>query len=416
MELEPGRKNIVILGAGFGGITALIKLRRGLKRKGLFHQYNLVLISKSAQHLYTPALYEIAAIPKGEADAVCLKSTVCIQIEDIIGRFPGIRCIGEAAQSLDPRSRRIALESGNFVSFEYAVIALGAETNFFNIPGLEEYSYPIKTFEDAVRLRNVTEELMREKKAALRIVVGGAGATGVELSAEFVNYLSYLRAKLGERGADEITLLEASPEILSGFNFGIIARARRRLGTLGVNIITAAAIKEASASELKLADGRIIPHDLLIWSGGVRPAAVLKNFNIPLDPRGRVTVNQFLEASPRIYAVGDCVSFINPETGKPVSGNVPVAEQEARLAAKNIIADILGETKKSFRPFASYPFILAVGGKYAVTDLVIVKFFGFLGWVAKQLVELRYLLFILPWQKAFRMWVRAVYYSTANDR
>lgn len=415
MELEPSRKNIVILGAGFGGITALIKLWRGLKRKGLFRQYNLVIISKSAQHLYTPALYEIAAIPKGEANALCLKSTVCIQIEDIIGRFPGIRFIGEAAQSLDPRSRRIALESGNFISFEYAIVALGAETNFFNIPGLEEHSYPIKTFEDAVRLRNVTEELMRKKKAALRIVVGGAGATGVELSAEFVNYLSYLRAKLGERGTDEIILLEASPEILSGFSSGIITRTRRRLKLLGIRVITAAAIKETSASELKLADGRTIPYNLLVWSGGVGPAAILKNFNIPLDPKGRIAVNQFLEASPRIYAVGDCASFTNPETGKPVPGNVPVAEQEARLAAKNILADILGGAKKPFRPFANYPFILAVGGKYAVTDFVIIKFFGFLGWAAKQIVELRYLLFILPWQKAFRMWARAVYYSTAND-
>lgn len=416
MELEPGRKNIVILGAGFGGITALIKLRRGMNRKGLSRQYNLILISKSAQHLYTPALYEIAAIPRGEASAVCLKSAVCIQIEDIIGRFPGIRFIGEAAHSLDPHSRRIALESGDFISFEYAIVALGAETNFFNIPGLEEHSYPIKTFEDAVRLRNVTEELMRKKKAALRIVVGGAGATGVELSAEFVNYLSYLRTKLNKRDGDEITLLEASPEILAGFSPEIIARARRRLKTLGVRIITAAAIKKMSVSELKLADGRAIPYDLLVWSGGVRPAAVLKNFNIPLDPKGRVTVNQFLEASPRIYAVGDCVSFTNLETGKPVPGNVPVAEQEARLAAKNIIAEISGGARKPFRPFAAYPFILAVGGKYAVTDLVIIKFFGFLGWLAKQLVELRYLLFILPWRKAFGMWVRAVYYSTANDQ
>lgn len=415
MELEPGRKNIVVLGAGFGGITALIGLQRRLKRKGLFPRYNLVLISNNAQHLYTPALYEIASIPKGEASAVCLKSTVCIQIEDIIGRFPEIRFIGETARALDPRSRRITLASGDFISFEYAIIALGAETNFFNIPGLEEYSYPIKTFEDAVRLRNTTEELVRGKRETLRILVGGAGATGVELSAEFVNFLSRLRTELGERGADEITLLEATPEILPGFSPGVITRVRRRLQTLGIRIITAAAIKAVSPSQLTLGDGRAIPYDLLVWSGGVRPAAVLENFTIPRDPKGRVTVNRFLQAIPRIYAVGDCVSFLNPKTGKPLPGNVPVAEQEARLAAKNIVAEIQGEAQKSLRPFATYPFILAVGGKYAVTDLVIIKFFGFLGWAVKQLVELRYLLFILPWRKAFGMWVRAVYYSTAND-
>ncbi|MBI4132561.1 MAG: hypothetical protein HY473_00470, partial [Candidatus Sungbacteria bacterium] len=76
---------------------------------------------------------------------------------------------------------------------------------------------------------------------------------------------------------------------------------------------------------------------------------------------------------------------------------------------------IAGEPLRRFRPLASYPFILAVGGKYAITDLVIIKFFGFLGWALKQLVELRYLLFILPWPKAWAMWLRTVYYSTVND-
>ena len=94
---------------------------------------------------------------------------------------------------------------------------------------------------------------------------------------------------------------------------------------------------------------------------------------------------------------------------------MPVAEAEARLAAANIIADIDGAPRSPFRPLVRYPFILAVGGKRALTDLLMVRFSGFLGWMLKQLVELHYLLLILSWPKALRMWLRAVWYSTRND-
>lgn len=414
--LESGRKNIVVLGAGFGGITALLKLRSWLKKKGLAPGYNLVLVNKNGQHLYTPALYEIASIPRGEADAVCLKSAVCIQIEDILERFPEIRFIGEEVEKLDPRTHILTFKSGNQLSFEYAIIALGAETNFFNIPGLVENTLALKTFEDAIRLRNKVEELARNADGAGRIVVGGAGPTGVELSAEFVNFACRIKEKLGgTRCREEITLVDASPEILPGFGPDIVRRTRKRLLKLGVKIKTGFTIKKVSPAEIAGGNREVLPYKLLIWAGGVRPAAILKNFNLPLDPKGGLLVNEFLEVKPRIYAVGDCVSSKNEKTGVSPQRNVPVAESQARVAARNVIADITGKRKRVFRPLANYPYVLAVGGKYALTDLVIVKFFGFFGWVLKQLVELRYLLFVLPAVKAARMWLRGLYYATRND-
>mgnify|MGYP001574676639 FL=1 len=224
-------------------------------------------------------------------------------------------------------------------------------------------------------------------------------------------------------------MIEAAPEILSGFSLGTIGRARQRLKKLGIKILTGKLLSRVTAAQVVFADGSTRPYQMLVWAGGVRPAEVLKKFGLELDKKGGIVVNEFLEAraqrgrpasqerlaSQRIYAIGDCASFIHPKTKQPVGGNVPVAEAEARIAAKNIVRAIAGERPASFRPLANYPFILAVGGKYALTDLVILKFSGFLGWLAKQLVELRYLLFILPWGKAFRMWLRAVYYSTRND-
>ncbi|MDP3727037.1 MAG: FAD-dependent oxidoreductase [bacterium] len=412
--LESGRRNIVILGAGFGGITALLKLYRSLSRRGLLGYYQPVIVNRTAHHLYTPALYEIAAIPRGEADAVRLKSSLCIPLDDILGRLPGARLIGDTASRVDPERHVITFESGSQLNFEYLIIALGAETNFFGIPGMAEQALPLKTFEDAVRLRNRIAGLAATGET-LRIIIGGGGATGVELSAELVNFLCYLKKRAaGKTCQGEITLLEGAPEILPGFGAAIIHRAKRRLAALGVRVVPAARIQEVWPSEVSC-NGRTLPYHILVWAGGVRPAAVLKNFGLPLDERGGILVNEFLEARPRIYAIGDNASLTNPLTGRPLPGNVPVAEAEARLAARNIVAELTKRDRRPFRPLAQYPFILAVGGKYAVTDLVIIKFSGFLGWALKQLVELRYLLFILPWPKAVPTWVRTIRYSLSND-
>ncbi len=428
--LESGRRNIVILGAGFGGITALLKLYRGLERNSLQHRYHLVLVNRNAYHLYTPALYEIAAIPKGAADSARLKTSICIPIDDILEHLPGVRFVGEIADALDPERHIITFASGDQLNFEYLIIALGAETNFFGIPGMAERALPMKTFEDALHLRNRVEELIRATTGNFCVLVAGGGATGVELSAELVNFLCYVKKRMAAgKCQEEITLIEASPEILPGFSHEVIKRVRRRLRKLGVFIRAGTRIREVRATDVLLDTGVSLPYHILIWAGGVRPPSVLKNFGLPLTDQGNIATNEFLEAraetgapatrvalaSGRIYAIGDNAHFIHPKTGQPVAGSVPVAEAGARLAAKNIIAEIIGQRKKIFRPAVQYPFILALGGKYAVTDLIVVKFFGFAGWFLKQLVELRYLLFILPWQKAVITWFRTVHYSLKND-
>lgn len=434
--IESGRRNIVVLGAGFGGITALLKLRRGLRHHDLSRRYQLVLVNRTAHHLYTPALYEIAAIPKDAADAPRLKPSICIPIDDILKRCPDIRFIGETAVGLDAGRHELTFSSGSRISFEYLVIALGAETNFFGISGMAEHALPIKTFTDAVRLRNRIEDVGREVAGPLDVIVAGGGATGVELSAELVNFLCRIRGRgVGSRCQENITLVEAGPEILAGFDAAIVRHARRRLESLGVAIMTGRRISEVRPAELLLSgtsgaaadEKRILPYHLLIWAGGVRPATALSNFGLALDRKGGVVVDRFLEAKPapaggirdaaapgRIYAIGDNASFARPD-GTLVPGNVPAAEAGGRIAAQNIIAHITGNTRRPFQPPKRYPFILAVGKKYALADLVIIQCFGFLGWAIKQIVELHYLLFILPWRRATVTWLRTVYYSTRND-
>jgi NADH dehydrogenase len=167
--------------------------------------------------------------------------------------------------------------------------------------------------------------------------------------------------------------------------------------------------------DIKFKDGGSLPYDLLVWAGGVKPASAIAHFGLVLDKRGAIVVDTFLEATPRVYAIGDVASFINPKTGRPLPGNIPVAEAGALVAAFNITAEISHSERHRFKTAKEYPFILAVGGKYAVSDVVGIKLFGFIGWIVKQFIELRYLLVLLPIKKAVAMWLRTVYYSSSND-
>ena len=414
--LESGQRNIVILGAGFGGITALLHVYRRLRRAGLAETYQIILVNNTWWQLYTPALYEIAAIPRGEANAIALKSAICIPLDAILARLPGVKFIGETVAALDPERHTITFRNGDLVNFEYCIVALGAETNFFGIPGLAEHGIPLKRFEDAVHLRNRIEELMRTTTGPLRVVVAGGGATGVEFAAELVNYLCFLKdRKIAGTCQEEVTLLEGGTEILAGFSPRVVRWATRRLAALGIRIRTNTRIKSVAPNVLTLENGEILPCELLVWAGGVKPAAALLHFGLPLNEKGRITVNDHLEARPRIYAIGDAAGYVDPATGKGLPWNIPVAEFQAKVAARNIIADIRSEPKQTFRAMANYPFILAVGGKYALTDLVIIRLSGLLGWLAKQAVELRYLLAILGPRQAFALWMKTLRVETRND-
>lgn len=411
------KKNIIIVGGGFGGLTTALTIDKKLRSR--HDQYEIVLLDRARHHLYTPALYEIASIPKENAPDAHLQTSILIPFEEILARTR-ITFICDEFIAWEEEQHHIILKERGKLPYEFLVFALGSETNYFSIPGLKEYSFPLKTFYDAIRLRNTIETLAK-KNADTHIVVGGGGSSGVELIAEFVNFICALRKKnvQGQKICDiTFTLIEASPEILSGFNVWIIEKAKKRLARLGVRIITSAAIIEVTDKKLIFNNGGGIDYDILIWTGGVRGPEVLRATNLPLSPKGALVVNEFLRVGSydsNIFAIGDAAATIHPHTGTPLVWNIPVAEAEGRLVAKNILRTIAQKHLKKFIPMRRYPFILAVGQKYAIADLVIVRFWGLMGWCAKGLVELRYLLFILPVRTAIATWLKGLKYYTSND-
>ena len=185
-------KRIVVVGAGFGGLTAALTLAKdpALISRG----YEVILIDRHHHHLYTPGLYEIAAVPREYAKDHYLVSSSLIAVREII-RGRQIRFIQGELVGLDAARRRIRLENGGTLAYEFLILALGSETNYFGIPGLREYSVPLKTCDDAAQLRNAIEAAVR-RKPSLAVVIGGAGATGVELAAELVPLICTLEQSI----------------------------------------------------------------------------------------------------------------------------------------------------------------------------------------------------------------------------
>lgn len=409
------KKKIVIAGAGFGGMTATLKLYKLLGK--LKNEYEIILLDRHHHQLYTAALYEIAAAPRKNAPDPTLKSSVLISLDDIIAKKQ-IRIINDELVGIEPSEKKLILRKNDELVYALLILALGSETNYFAVPGLKDYGLPLKTFDDAIRLRNKIEDLL-PKKDGLKIIVGGAGASGVELIAEFVNFICSLKKEAGKNiCAVEFTLVEALPEILPDLEPWLIRKTKERLKTLRVIIKTGHTIINVTENEIYFKNGNKEFYDILVWTGGTKGPEILKNCGLPLSEKGAILIDDYLQVQGQagsIFAIGDNSTLVNQKTGKALGWNVPVAETEGRLAAKNIIRVIKDQTLKKFKPLKKYPFVLAVGKKYAIADLIWLRFTGFNGWLIKQLVELRYFLTILPFNKAMRTWLNGIRYSTMND-
>jgi len=180
MENNKQIKNIVVLGAGFGGLRAARLLGKGVKKLGLSGAYRVILIDRNPYQTYTPTLYEAATTSKTTANYLDLKSIVTLPVDGLI-KGSGAEFMEDEVKSVDLVGGDIHCAKNN-LKFDYLVLAIGSVTNYFNIPGLEQHSMTLKTFMDAIKLRDKILDLYESGKEEIRVVIGGGGSTGVELA------------------------------------------------------------------------------------------------------------------------------------------------------------------------------------------------------------------------------------------
>ncbi|MFD0712498.1 NAD(P)/FAD-dependent oxidoreductase [Paenibacillus sp. GCM10027626] len=340
-------KQILILGGGYGGLLTALSARAHLTPE----EATITLINRFDTHQIITELHRLAAGNVAEK-AVALPLQKLFKNKEINVQV-------ETVHKIDLEAKKVVVESGYSFDYDTLVLALGSETNFFGIPGLQENSFVLKSVNDANRIFAHVKERVRQysqtKDAAdATIVIGGGGLTGVELVGELADELPAICRQNGVDFEDiQLKLVEAMPSILPIFSADLIARATSSLEARGVEFLTALPITEVNGNVVTLKDGRTIETNTLVWTGGVQGNSLVANCGIEVN-RGRATVTEGLQSvsHPDVFLAGDCAVVFGPE-GRPYPPTAQLAWQMGELVGANIAASYKGNKMESFSPVFS---------------------------------------------------------------
>jgi NADH dehydrogenase len=340
-------KQILILGGGYGGLLSALTARKYLTPE----EAAITVVNRIPSHQIITELHRLAVGNLNEKN-------VALPLEKLF-RGKSIGLIVNTVQEIKPDDKLVTLADGTSLSYDTLVIALGSETAFFGIPGLQENSFVLKSVNDANKLREHVETRIAEysrtkNKADATFVVGGGGLTGIELVGEFADVMPTLCRKYGVDPKDiSLYCVEAMPSILPGFPPELIDRAQKSLEARGVTFLTGLPITEVKGSTVSLKDGSTVETNTLVWTGGVTGTPVVANCGIEVN-RGRATVTEYLQSTshPDVYLAGDCAVVMGPE-GRPYPPTAQLAWQMGETVGYNIFADYKGGVKQTFQPVFS---------------------------------------------------------------
>ncbi len=386
------KRKVLIVGGGFGGVKTALELCQD-------EQFDVTLLSDNQDMLYYPALYHTATGGK--------RSNSSIPFEHIF-RGKQIKLAQGVAKTLDRKAKKIIVEGGNSYHYDSLVLALGVVTNYFGIPGLDEYSYNIKTQAGAQRFKShLHQQLVDQRRPDLNYVVVGAGPTGIELAGALPSYLLALieRHNLPRRKV-HVDLIEAAPRLLPMLPKQISRSVRRRLKKLGVRLYLNSVVQGETADELTIS-GKPIRSHTVVWTAGVTNHPFFKENNFVLMGRGKVAVDTFLQTEPDIFVIGD-----NANT--PYSGLAQTALHDGESVARNLKLQLTGKDMKSYiarRPVTVIP----AGPRWAAVIWGSLKFSGWLGHLLREAADFKGFHTLEPWQLATKQWLSEFDYNDSCE-
>jgi NADH dehydrogenase len=377
-----GRTRIVILGGGFGGIYAALRLERELARGA---PLEVTLVNRDNFFLFTPLLHEVAASDLDMTDIVS-------PIRQLLRR---VKFVQGEVDTMDLEGRRVVLAHGgdghpHELPYDHVIIAMGAVTAFHGLPGVEARAFTMKSLGDAIALRNrliecleeADPECCRAKMPLLTFVVAGGGFAGVETVAamnDFVRAALRYYPNLTE-GQLRVVLVHNGPFLLPELGERLGTYAQRKLTERHVEIRVGSRIAGMSEDGVRLADGTLIPARTLVWTAGTAPNPLLETLPCRKE-RGRVVADPFLEVPgwPGVWALGDCAVVADPRTGQPYPPTAQHALRQGRIVAENILATIRGAPRKPF-VFETIGLLASIGHRTGVARIMGVNFSGFVAW------------------------------------
>ncbi len=384
------RPRVVIVGGGFGGLTAA----RGLKDAPV----DVLLIDKTNHHLFQPLLYQVAM-------AQLAPTEITAPLRKLMRHQANARVLMDEAVRVDAGERSVKLSSGGETPYDFLVLATGARHSYFGHDDWEPFAPGLKTIDDALDIRRrfltaferaEAAEDEAERRAYLTFVIVGGGPTGVELAGmlgEIARITLWQDFRRVDTRQTRIVLVEAGPRILPAFPDGLAARARRDLEGFGVEVRTGTTVTDVSSHGVQIGDDHI-PSRTVFWAAGnaASPLAqsLAQSLDVPLDRAGRVLVEPDLSVPghPEVFVVGDLALVL--QDGKPVPGVAPAANQMGHTAADNIVRTLDGRDRLPFRYFNKGN-LATIGRQSAIADLGAIKLSGVIGWFFWLFIHILYL-------------------------
>lgn len=379
---------IVIAGAGYAGLHVALRLGSWLDRH---REIEAILVD---QHDYHQVLTELPRVAAGTRSA----RSVRVGLDTVLSSRS--KFVRTEITGFDLPGHELCCAAGRF-PYSHLVLALGSRPNDFHIPGLAEHVLYLWSVNDAERVWEAVIESVRkaatvsdrkEQGRLMTVVIGGAGATGVELAGALAEELPRLaRRESAPADLAQVILVEAGHTILAGSSPELIARADSILRELGVDVRTNASVAEAVPGGFKLRSGTVIHGGVFIWAGGIKAPDLIQGSGLPIGYNGRVKVDAFLRVldRPDIFVAGDLASVVDPATGHALPPLAQIALEEAETVVHNLEAEVDGKPLEPFQ-FQDRGFVVSVGDRRGVADVAGRTFGGRLASVLKDAIEWEY--------------------------
>jgi NADH dehydrogenase len=355
------------LGGGFAGIGAAQKLSKS--------DVDVVLVDKHDYHTFQPLLYQVAT-------GLLEQPAVGHPIRDLFHKQDNVRVHQDEVTAIDLDAREVRFSEVEPLSYDYLVLALGAEVNFFGVEGAVEHAFPLYTLADAVRLKDHVLERWESadrkpslvEDGALNVVVVGGGPTGVETAGAMAElYSGVFRKDYPDVSSEQarITLVEASPEIFAMFKENLRAYTVEALEKRGVEVTTGEVVESIAPERVTLKSGTVLPAHTLVWGAGLQGNALIRSLALGLERGNRIGVDEELRIAkhPEVYAVGDIAAITDTKTQQVLPQLGSVALQSGEHAGETIARLVAGKETKPFK-YKDKGTMAAIGRGAAVVQML----------------------------------------------
>lgn len=369
--------HVVIIGAGFGGMETARRLANA--------PVQITLIDRHNYHLFQPLLYQVAI-------AGLVPSQIAYPLRTIFRKQKNLTFQMSEVTSIDFESHYIKM-NGSITAYDYLVLAIGGQTNFFGMSAVEQNGFQLKSIESAVSTRNhllrMFEKASREvdidrRKALLTFVVVGGGPTGVETAGALAELITHVMTKdYPEMDLKDVRvlLMEATDHLMGNYPTELRKATIDLLHSKNVEVLVNTKLSDYNGRQITLGDGTQIHAHTLIWTAGVRAAELTDRLGVQQASAGRVRVEPTLQLPqhPEVFILGDAAYFEDGE-GQPLPMLATVAQQQAKVTAKNIRKILHGESPEPFK-YKDPGLLATIGRNAAVARIWGLSFSGFIAWV-----------------------------------